>query len=149
MYIYIIMERSRFERIPDVPFKKSVDYVLKLIEVDDDLSNFYRLFDNNTTLGKKLNTPFGSLSRLDIEYLYYYLNYDERPSISEENVFFEFDEVVTTQVTNQITLPTYVDLDKEYIFELMFNDDLEHGYEWPEAERNHIDTEFENSKYFF
>lgn len=143
------MERSRFERIPDVPFKKYVDYVLTLIEVDDDLSNFYRLFDKNSTLGKKLNTPFGSLSRLDIEYLYYYLNYDERPTIKEEDAFFEFDEIVTTRVTNQITLPTYVDLDEEYISELMFNDELEHGYEWPEAERNYIDTDFESPRYFF
>lgn len=143
------MERSRLERMPDVPFKKFVDYLLKHIEIDDDMSNFYMLFNPNTKLGKILNAPMGSLSRLDIEYIYYYLNYNERPTIKEEDAFFEYDEIVTTTVTNHITIPTYVDLDESYVSELIASGELEHGSEWDEHDRDHIDTSFDNNRYFF
>lgn len=131
------MERSRLERMPDVPFKKFVDYLLKHIEIDDDMSNFYMLFDPNTKLGKILNAPIGSLSRLDIEYIYWILDNNdtdeldpdtfERPTLTTKEVTHVEEFVAPKTIQRSKDLPTYVsnEVGSYYLNQLVVNDEID------------------------
>lgn len=143
------MERSRFERIPDGPFKKYVDYVLNLIEVEDELSSFYELFNPNKTLGKRLNAPLGSLSRLDIEYLYYYLNYNKRPTLKEELIEVMDSGLVVVYQTRVGEVSTYVDIDEDYLQTLYVSGQLDEVDDWKVTEEIDWDSFHSNEETTF
>ena len=76
----LIMEKSKLESLPDKQLIQYLKYLLKIIGNDytlTTLNSFYQLFDDHETYGKAKAPIGGSLSRLDIEYIYWILNHND------------------------------------------------------------------------
>ena len=91
------MERSGFERLSDANFEKYMTYFNKItkdIEYSD-LDDFYQgIMYVDPNLTTKIGSPVGirELSRLDIEYLYSYLETGRRPILEIKTVNFVTEE---------------------------------------------------------
>jgi hypothetical protein len=128
------MERSKFERLGDPQLRKYAKYVSSIIRGENnllsDISDFYTfLIYSNTEGSRKIKSPVGgSLTRGDIEYLFYILTYNnldeegdlDRPNRVIETVNFMYNERVYRTVTRSGDLETYLpsDLSNEYLFTL-------------------------------
>ena len=132
------MEKSKLESLPDKQLIQYLKYLLKIISNDytlTTLNSFYQLFDDHETYGKAKAPIGGSLSRLDIEYIYWILKHNDidetneltRPNIVMKEVTYieEYNVVHTTQ--RSTSLPTYVnnDMTPMYLFNLTMNDDID------------------------
>jgi hypothetical protein len=128
------MERSKFENIGDPQLRKYARYVSSIIKGEmnllDDISDFYNFLIYSKTEGsRKIMSPVGgSLTRGDIEYLFYILTYNnldeeedlDRPSRVIETVDYVYDERVYRTVRRSGDLETYLpsDLSNGYLFTL-------------------------------
>ena len=128
------MERSKFERLGDPQLRKYAKYVSSIIRGENnllsDISDFYNFLIYSKTEGsRKIMSPVGgSLTRGDIEYLFYILTYNnldeegdlDRPSRVIETVYYVYDERVLRTVRRSGDLETYlpIDLSNGYLFTL-------------------------------
>lgn len=128
------MERSKFEKLTDPQLRKYAKYVSSIIKGEmnllEDINNFYEFIVYSKTEGsRKIMSPVGgSLTRGDIEYLFYILRYNnlneegdlDRPSRVIETVDYVYDERVLRRVTRSGDLETYLpsDLSNRYLFTL-------------------------------
>lgn len=142
------MEKSKLESLPDKQLIQYLKYLLKIISDDytlTTLNSFYLLFDDQETYGKAKAPIGGSLSRLDIEYIYWILKHNDidetneltRPNIVMKEVTYieEYNVVHTTQ--RSTSLPTYVnnDMTPMYLNNLTMNDDID-VFAWDDITTN-------------
>ena len=119
------MEKSKLESLPDKQLIQYLKYLLKIISNDytlTTLNSFYQLFDDQETYGKAKAPIGGSLSRLDIEYIYWILKHNDidetneltRPNIVMKEVTYieEYNVVHTTQ--RSTSLPILYKITSQY-----------------------------------
>jgi len=146
------MKKSKLESLPDKQLIQYLKYLLKILSNDytlTTLNSFYILFNDHELYGKAKAPIGGSLSRLDIEYIYWILNHNDidetneltRPNIVMKEVTYieEYNVVHTTQ--RSTSLPTYVnkDMTPQYLNNLVFNDDID-VYQWDHITDNVSDN---------
>jgi hypothetical protein len=142
------MEKSKLESLPDKQLIQYLKYLLKIISNDytlTTLSSFYTLFDDHELYGKAKAPIGGSLSRLDIEYIYWILKHNDidetneltRPNVVMKEVSYieEYNVIHTTQ--RSTSLPTYVnkDMTPMYLNNLVINDDID-VFQWDDITTN-------------
>ena len=80
------MEKSKLETLPDKQLIQYLKYLLKIISDDytlTTLNSFYTLFDDHELYSKAKAPIGGSLSRLDIEYIYWILKHNDIDGTNE------------------------------------------------------------------
>ena len=142
------MEKSKLESLPDKQLIQYLKYLLKIISDDytlTTLNSFYTLFDDHELYSKAKAPIGGSLSRLDIEYIYWILKHNDidetneltRPNVVMKEVTYieEYNVVHTTQ--RSTSLPTYVnkDMTPMYLNNLAINDDID-VFAWDDITTN-------------
>ena len=123
-------ERSKFENMGDPQLRKYAAYVetvLKGQRVLADINDFFEFitWERNTTIVKKITSPVGGLSRMDIEYLFYVIinnDLDEedslsRPRLDDTSVDYVYDEKVYRRVRRSGKVSSYLgsDLTSTYL----------------------------------
>jgi hypothetical protein len=131
------MEKSKLESLPDKQLIQYIKYVLKVLnnETYNTLSSFYTLFDDHELYGKAKAPIGGSLSRLDIEYIYWILKHNDidetneltRPNVVMKEVTFVEEFVVPQTIQRSKDIPTYTsdEIGTPYLNQLMVNDEID------------------------
>jgi len=131
------MEKSKLESLPDKQLIQYIKYVLKVLnnETYNTLSSFYTLFDDHELYGKAKAPIGGSLSRLDIEYIYWILIHNDidetneltRPNVVMKEVTFVEEFVVPQTIQRSKDIPTYTsdEIGTPYLNQLMVNDEID------------------------
>ena len=138
------MERSKFEKLTDPQLRKYAKYVSSIIKGEmnllEDINDFYEFIVYSKTEGsRKIMSPAGgSLTRGDIEYLFYILRYNNlnededlyRPDLSLESIDYVYDERVLRRVTRSGNIKTYLpsDLSSGYLMTLKDEDVFDPWY---------------------
>lgn len=130
-------ERSKFENMGDPQLRKYAAYVetvLKGQRVWADINDFFEFitWERNPTIVKKITSPVGGLSRMDIEYLFYIIinnDLDEedslsRPRLDDTSVDYVYDEKVYRRVRRSGKVSSYLgsDLTNTYLGTLKSED---------------------------
>jgi hypothetical protein len=150
--------RSKFERLSDdqlIRYGKFVLGILNEYEIrHGNLGYFYKTLNESNPASKKILGPFGgSMSRLDIEYLYYVLNNNDfesdtldRPRLSIGTYDFKMDETVYRTVTLTGDVDSYCpeDVDPQYLDELK-DDGVIDPYDWEIRNTQEHDSDITNS----
>jgi hypothetical protein len=131
------MEKSKLESLPDKQLIQYIKYVLKVLnnETYNSLSSFYTLFDDQELYSKAKAPIGGSLSRLDIEYIYWILIHNdinetdtiERPTLTTKEVTFVEEFLVPQTIQRSKDIPTYTsdEIGTPYLNQLMVNDEID------------------------
>jgi hypothetical protein len=153
------MEKSKLESLPDKQLIQYLKYLLKIISNDytlTTLSSFYQLFDDHELYGKAKAPIGGSLSRLDIEYIYWIIEHNdinetdtiERPTLTTKEVTFVEEFVVPKTIQRSKDIPTYTsdEVGSSYLHQLVMNDEID-IYNWEivldqYGEPDHIENYF-------
>jgi hypothetical protein len=152
------MEKSKLESLPDKQLIQYIKYVLKVLnnETYNSLSSFYTLFDDHELYSKAKAPIGGSLSRLDIEYIYWILIHNdinetdtiERPTLTTKEVTFVEEFVVPKTIQRSKDIPTYTsdEVGSSYLNQLVMNDEID-IYNWEivldqYGEPDHIENYF-------
>jgi len=152
---------SIFENLSDEQLIKYLKYVHSKIDFIDGYYNSLDVFytDLQDIRGGKekqiILSPLGksSLDRLDIEYLYEILlnnnleslnegNLD-RPQLKTQTVEFVTEERQWIQYTRQEDVETYTDLDKNYLYELRSQDEIE-PWDWEIIDKDVRDSDIDD-----
>jgi len=129
------MENSVLERLSDDQFNKYMAYFNKITQdmSYSDLDDFYQAIMYNEQLSNKLRIPVGirELSRLDIEYLYYYLETGRRPQLETKTVGYVTEERKKVRYTRTGDILTYAigAVDENYLSTLKSEDQID-PWEW-------------------
>jgi hypothetical protein len=141
------MERSGFERLSDANFKKYIAYFNKITKdiVYRDLDDFYQgIMYTSSDLTTKIGSPVGirELSRLDIEYLYSYLETGRRPQLESKTVNFVTEERKKVRYTRTGDVETYaIDaVDENYLSTLRSEDQID-PWEWDTTDEDERDSD--------
>ena len=152
------MEKSKLESLPDKQLIQYIKYVLKVLnnETYNSLSSFYTLFDDHELYSKAKAPIGGSLSRLDIEYIYWIIEHNdtnetdtiERPTLTTKEVTLVEEYVVPQTIQRSKDIPTYTsdEIGTPYLNQLTFNDEID-VYYWEivldqYGDPNHIENYF-------
>jgi hypothetical protein len=132
------MEKSKLESLPDKQLIQYLKYLLKIISNDytlTTLNSFYQLFDDHELYSKAKAPIGGSLSRLDIEYIYWILEHNdinetdtiERPTLTTKEVTLVEEFVVPQTIQRSKDIPTYTsdEIGTPYLNQLMINDEID------------------------
>ena len=142
------MEKSKLESLPDKQLIQYLKYLLKIISNDytlTTLNSFYQLFDDHELYSKAKAPIGGSLSRLDIEYIYWILKHNDidetneltRPNVVMKEVSYIEEYNVIHTMQRSTSLPTYVnkDMTPMYLTNLVINDDID-VFQWDDITTN-------------
>lgn len=129
---------SVLERLSDDQLNKYMVYFSKLTQniVHRDMDDFYNEIMYDEQLKNKIKAPLGisELDRLDLEYLYYLLDYnpeggpyDDRPQLEEQEVNWVTKERVYVEKTHTGEIETYLSgsLDNSYLMRLKDEDEID------------------------
>jgi hypothetical protein len=141
------MERSGFERLSDANFKKYITYFNKITKDMEysDLDDFYQwIMYTSSDLTTKIGSPVGirELSRLDIEYLYFYLETGRRPQLESKTVNFVTEERIKVRYTRTGDIETYAigAVDENYLSTLRSEDQID-PWEWDTTDEDERDSD--------
>ena len=136
-------ERSKFESMGDAPLRKYAAYVetvLKGQRVFANINDFFEFitWEKNPTIVKKITSPVGGLSRMDIEYLFYVIvNNDldqegslNRPTLENTEVDYLYDERVYRRMRRRGIVTSYIggDFTNDYLGTLKSEDYIDPWY---------------------
>jgi hypothetical protein len=139
------MERSGFERLSDANFKKYMAYFNKITKDMEyrDLDDFYQgIMFTSSDLTTKIGSPVGikELSRLDIEYLYYYLETGNRPQLETKTVGYVTAERKKVRYTRTGDILTYaIDAVDESYLSTIKNEGQIDPWEWDMTDEDERD----------
>ena len=134
------MENSKFENMSDGSLLKYVRYVENVVKDKFsnwhyvDIDDFFNYVIYTPVIETKISGPVGSLSRLDIEYIYYVLKNSAleagsliRPKLSETPIDYVTAEKVIIHYTRSGSIQTYLgdDLTNEYLLILKEEEDFD------------------------
>lgn len=134
------MENSKFENMSDGSLLKYVRYVEDVVKDKFsnwhyvDIDDFFNYVIYTPVIETKISGPVGSLSRLDIEYIYYVLKNSAleagsliRPKLSETPIDYVTAEKVIIHYTRSGSIQTYLgdDLTNEYLLNLKEEEDFD------------------------
>ena len=134
------MENSKFENMSDGSLLKYVRYVENVVKDKFsnwhyvDIDDFFNYVIYTPVIETKISGPVGSLSRLDIEYIYYVLKNSAleagsliRPKLSETPIDYITAEKTYIKYTRSGSIQTYLgdDLTNEYLLILKEEDDFD------------------------
>jgi hypothetical protein len=136
------MEKSKLESLPDKQLIQYLKYLLKIISDDytlTTLNSFYTLFDDHELYSKAKAPIGGSLSRLDIEYIYWILKHNDidgtneltRPNVVMKEVSYIEEFVVPQKIQRSKDIPTYTsnEVGSSYLHQLVMNGEID-IYNW-------------------
>jgi hypothetical protein len=141
------MERSGFERLSDANFKKYIAYFNKITKDMEyrDLDDFYQgIMFTDPDLITKIGSPVGirELSRLDIEYLYYYLETGNRPQLETKTVGYVTEERKKVRYTRTGDILTYaIDAVDESYLNTLKNEEQIDPWEWDMTDEDERDSD--------
>jgi hypothetical protein len=134
------MEKSKLENMSDGSLLKYVRYVEDVVKDEFsnwysvDIDDFFNYVFNTPVIETKISGPVGSLSRLDIEYIFYVLKNSAleagsliRPKLSETPIDYVTAEKVFIRYTRSGSIQTYLgnDLTNGYLFYLKEEGDFD------------------------
>jgi hypothetical protein len=146
------MERSKFENMAEASLRKYAAYVETALEgkrIWSDVNDFYQTmtygnYGSDSALIRKIISPVGGLSRMDIEYLFYVIvNNDldeegslDRPSVENTTVEFVYDEKVYRRIRRRGVITSYLggsDLSNSYVSSLKEEDVID-PWQWNQTD---------------
>ena len=137
---------SKFERLSDEQFKKYMNYFNKITPDQQwaDLDDFYQGIMYDNTLSTKIGSPVGinPISRLDIEYLYYFIETGERPELTSIEVNWITEEKTRTRYTRSEDIDTYAPnaIDPSYLGTLNGDDEID-PWSWDVSDSDEYDSD--------
>ena len=136
---------SRFEKLSDEQLNRYMTYFNKITQDIEysDLDEFYQNIAYDEKLLTKIGAPVGirELSRLDIEYLYHFIETGQRPQLTSMEVNFITDERVRTIYTRTENLDTYApdSVNTAYLGSLSSSGDIA-PWDWEITDEDHRDS---------
>jgi hypothetical protein len=141
------MEKSGFERLSDANFEKYMTYFNKITKDIEyrDLDDFYNeIMYVHPELTTKIGSPVGirELSRLDIEYLYSYLENKRRPRLESMTVGYVTEERKLVRYTRTGDIETYAidDVNESYLNTIKNEDQID-PWEWEITDEDERDSD--------
>ena len=137
---------SRFEKLSDDQLNKYMTYFNKITQDIEysDLDEFYQNIAYDEKLSTKIGAPVGikELLRLDIEYLYHFIETGQRPQLTSMEVNFITDERVRTLYTRTEYLETYAEdsINSDYLRSLNSSGEIE-PWDWEITDEDHRDSD--------
>ena len=140
------MERSGFERLSDSMFDRYMIYfnnITKDMEYAD-LDDFYQIIMYDLGLKTKIGSPVGirELSRLDVEYLYSYLENKRRPQLETKTVNYIAQERKLVRNTRTGDVETYAKgaVNENYLYTINSEGQID-TWEWDVTDEYERDSE--------
>ena len=144
---------SRLENLSDEKLIKYLKYARKVLG-SEELDSPLDLYAHDKVVA--FFTPFGgNYDRLDVEYLFYLLKYNDpgseeinRPEIEYKDVTWTIQEIQTVDISYTEGIETYIpdDLDESYLETIQEEGEID-PYEWdPDSEV--IDSQYKDSWWY-
>jgi hypothetical protein len=151
------MEKSKLEKLSEASLIRYYNFIYPIVihiyRDCDDISEFFNSISYKTDVTKKIFTPIGGGRRVDIEYIWCLIKYNEGEKIEGENInrpehkerIVDFVVEETQYVTNVYStdISTYLDGDdftKNYLWSLKEEDEIQ-PWDW-----THVDSEVYDSE---
>ena len=140
------MEKSKLEKLSDSAIIRYYNFIYPMViqsYIDStEISEFSSEISDNNNLFKKIFTPIAGGSRMDIEYIWCLIKYNNeekiegdvinRPENKERSVEYVVEETLFQQNTYSENMTTYLDgddFDSSYLWSLRESDEIR-PWEW-------------------
>jgi len=156
------MEKSKLEKLSDSAIIRYYNFIYPMViqsYIDStEISEFSSEISDNNNLFKKIFTPIAGGSRMDIEYIWCLIKYNNqekiegdvinRPENKERTVDYVVEETKYVTDTYSENMSTYLDVDdfdSSYLWSLKENDQI-YPWEWPNVDSDTYDSEVTNDE---
>ena len=150
------MEKSKLEKLSDSAIIRYYNFIYPIMiqsYIDStEISEFSSEILDNNILFKKIFTPIAGGSRMDIEYIWCLIKYNNeekiegdvinRPENKERSVEYVVEETLYQQNVYSENMSTYLDgddFDSSYLWSLRENDEI-HPWEWANVNSDIYDS---------
>lgn len=157
------MEKSKLEKLSDSAIIRYYNFIYPMViqtyRGSSEISEFYPKISYNNNLFKKIFTPIAGGSRMDIEYIWCLIKYNNeekiegdvinRPENKERTVEYVVEETKYVTDTYSENMSTYLDVDdfdSSYLWSLRGNDEI-YPWEWTNIDSETNDSEVTNEEF--
>jgi hypothetical protein len=157
------MEKSKLEKLSDSAIIRYYNFIYPMViqsyRGSSEISEFYPKISDNNNLFKKIFTPIAGGSRMDIEYIWCLIKYNNeekiegdvinRPENKERTVDYVVEETKYVTDTYSENMSTYLDVDdfdSSYLWSLRENDEI-YPWEWTNVDSETNDSEVTDEEF--